>query len=217
MTIFIIVNEVLRPAGDDGQSGQRRLIDFLRTDLKLTGTKSCGQGHCGSCTVLVDGKLRRACGTTVGQAAGKHVLTIEGLGTPEHPHPIQHTFVEASAVQCGFYTPGIIMATKALLDKNPHPSREEVKRTLRGHLCRCTGYVKIVDAVLLAADFLAATVTMHRVPKVKTDRSAVRLDALARVTGAALYGADLALLETVHAKAVRSPHYYAGIVRIRSQ
>ncbi|KKM09919.1 hypothetical protein SY88_16685 [Clostridiales bacterium PH28_bin88] len=202
----------MRPAGENAH---KRLIDFLRNDLRLTGTKEgCGRGHCGSCAVLIDGKLRRACRITVGQAAGRHVLSIEGLGTPEHPHPIQRAFMEAGAVQCGFCTPGMIMATKALLDANPHPSRGEIARALRGHLCRCTGYVKIIDAVLLAADYLMGAVNTPVPPGVQGEGSVVRLDALAKVTGTAVYGADLVLPGTVHVKAVRSPHPYARILEI---
>ena len=134
---------------------KRSLADFLRQDLGLIGTKiACNSGHCGSCNVLVNGKLIRSCVYKAVKADGKEILTIEGLATEEGLHPIQKAFLEAGAVQCGFCTPGMIMTAKALLDQNPAPSEQEVKEALSGNLCRCTGYYKIVEAVLLAAEWL---------------------------------------------------------------
>jgi aldehyde oxidoreductase len=130
------------------------LLDLLRKDLCLTGTKqSCDRkGQCGACTVIVDGKAVRSCLTKVADLDGAEVISIEGLGTPQNPHLIQQAFVLAGAIQCGFCTPGMIMMAKALLAENPHPSRVEVKEGLGGNLCRCTGYVKIIDAVMEAAE-----------------------------------------------------------------
>lgn len=129
-----------------------RLIDFLRNQLGLTGTKEgCGEGVCGSCTVLLDGKPVKACVTPLERAEGREIETIEGIGSAASPHPLQQAFVEKGAIQCGFCTPGMIMGAKALLDKNPQPTRAEVMTGLSPHLCRCTGYKKIVEAVLLAA------------------------------------------------------------------
>jgi aerobic-type carbon monoxide dehydrogenase small subunit (CoxS/CutS family) len=134
---------------------KRSLADFLRKDLNLIGTKiACNSGHCGSCNVLVDGKLVKSCILPVVKADGKDVLTIEGLAGPEGLHPIQQAFITAGAVQCGYCTPGMILAAKALLDRNPDPTEEEIKKALSGNLCRCTGYVKIVEAVQLAAKLL---------------------------------------------------------------
>lgn len=134
---------------------KRSLADFLRKDLNLIGTKiACNSGHCGSCNVLVDGKLVKSCTLPAVKADGKHVLTIEGLATPEGLHPIQQAFIEAGAVQCGYCTPGMILTAKAFLDRNPDPTEEEVKQAISGNLCRCTGYVKIVEAILLAAKLL---------------------------------------------------------------
>ena len=128
------------------------LIDVLRGNLGLTGTKmSCGKGECGACTVLIDGTAVNSCITPAMYAANKEVLTIEGLDNPGELHPIQEAFVEYGAVQCGFCTPGMILSTKALLDKNHNPTEEEVREGLSGNICRCTGYVKIVEAVLMAA------------------------------------------------------------------
>ncbi|MCX7843872.1 MAG: (2Fe-2S)-binding protein [Candidatus Bipolaricaulota bacterium] len=131
----------------------RRLLDLLREDLGLIGTKEgCGEGECGACTVLVDGKPRLACLTLALQVEGKEVLTVEGLAQGGKLHPLQEALVETGGVQCGFCTPGFLMAAYALLLVNPRPSREEVRAWLSGNLCRCTGYEQIVDAVLLAAE-----------------------------------------------------------------
>ena len=133
----------------------RRLLDLLREDLGLTGTKEgCGEGECGACAVIVDGKLRLSCLTAAIQVDGKEVLTVEGLAKDGKLHPIQEALVETAGLQCGFCTPGFVMAAYALLLENPRPTREEVRAWLSGNLCRCTGYERIVDAVLLAAEWL---------------------------------------------------------------
>lgn len=133
--------------------GERRLLDWLREDLDLTGTKSgCEVGACGACTVLVDGHAVKSCIKRVKEAAGAEVLTIEGLTPPDGSlHPLQQAFLDAGAVQCGFCTPGMILRAHALLLKNPALGREEIRRALQGNLCRCTGYQQIIDAVELAA------------------------------------------------------------------
>lgn len=128
------------------------LIDVLRDSLGLTGTKySCGAGDCGVCTVLIDGKPAFSCLTLAVTATGKSILTIEGVAEGNGLHPIQQAFVDHGAVQCGFCTPGMVLSAKALLDEDPDPTRDEIKTYLAGNLCRCTGYVKIVDAVEAAA------------------------------------------------------------------
>jgi len=129
------------------------LVEVLRDELGLTGTKhSCGIGHCGACTVLIDDIPALSCLTPAITVKGKNITTIEGLAEGTTLHPIQKAFIDCGAIQCGYCTPGMIMSTKALLDRNPNPTREEVKQALSGNLCRCTGYVKIVDAVLAAAE-----------------------------------------------------------------
>lgn len=128
------------------------LIEILRDHLGLTGTKhSCGVGNCGACTVLVDGVPVLACMTLALAVRGKRIVTIEGLADGPELHPLQRAFVDHGAIQCGYCTPGMILTAKALLDRNPAPTVTEVREALAGNICRCTGYVKIVEAVLAAA------------------------------------------------------------------
>jgi len=133
------------------------LLDVLREELNLTGTKAgCQSSYCGVCTVILDGKLVKSCSILALQANGKEVITIEGLAEGDKLHPIQQAFIDHFAVQCGYCTPGMILAAKALLDWNADPTEDEIREALRGNLCRCTGYVKIVDAVLAAKDKMKA-------------------------------------------------------------
>jgi carbon-monoxide dehydrogenase small subunit len=129
------------------------LLRVLREELHLTGTKKgCEQGDCGACTVLLDGVGVNACLVLALQAQSKTVETIEGLGTPENLHPLQRSFVDHGAVQCGFCTPGMLMSASALLKENQHPDEEAIKRGISGNLCRCTGYVKIIEAIKEASE-----------------------------------------------------------------
>jgi len=127
------------------------LLDFLRRHYYLGVKDGCRDGQCGACTVLVDGRPISSCLYLAIRAEGKHITTIEGLGKPGNLNIIQQAFLETGAVQCGYCTPGMILSTKALLDKNSQPTEEEIKTALDGNLCRCTGYVKIIEAVKLAA------------------------------------------------------------------
>ena len=127
------------------------LLDALRREGLKGVKKGCDNGDCGTCTILLDGKPALSCLLFAAQVHGRKVLTIEGLGSPVDPHPLQRAFVEAGAVQCGFCIPGMVLASKALLDENPDPDEGEIRRALDGNLCRCTGYVKQVEAVKLAA------------------------------------------------------------------
>jgi aerobic carbon-monoxide dehydrogenase small subunit len=130
----------------------RRLLDVIREDLGLTGTKEgCGEGECGACTVLMNGKIVASCLVLAYSADGAEIYTIEGKDSLKDLEIIQDSFVDAGAVQCGYCIPGMVMATKALLTKNPSPTRDEIRDGLEGNFCRCTGYVKIIDAVELAA------------------------------------------------------------------
>ena len=132
------------------------LLHVLRERAGLTGAKKgCDLGECGACTVILDGRAVNSCCVFAVSADGKRVETIEGIGTEEHPHPLQQAFIEAGAIQCGFCTPGMIMAAKALLDRNPHPSKEEVRQAMSGNLCRCTGYERIEQAIGMAAEIVA--------------------------------------------------------------
>ncbi len=131
------------------------LIDVLRDEIHYTGTKrGCGEGECGTCTVIIDGRPVNSCLILAALVQGKEITTIEGIGTPENLHPIQQAFVNEGAIQCGFCTPGMVMSTKALLDSEKNPDEQQIRKALSGNLCRCTGYVKIVKAVKKAAEEL---------------------------------------------------------------
>ncbi len=179
------------------------VLHVLREELGLTGTKQgCDEeGECGACTILLDGLPVRACLTPVGKVAGRAVLTVEGLGGPDGLHPLQEAFIAAGAVQCGFCTPGILMAAKALLDREPNPSDADILEALDGHLCRCTGYASIIRAVKLAAAHPAS------VPR-SADR---RADSLDKVTGRARYVEDMTMPGLLYASVLRSPHPHARL------
>ncbi len=148
--INLSVNE--QPVSYTGDP-QRSLLEFLREDLGLMGSKNgCGTGHCGACTVIIDGKAKRSCLVKMSRAHGISVETIEGLSRGDEIHPLQAAFINYGAIQCGFCTPGLIMASKALLDTHPDPTRDDIKKALKHNICRCTGYKKIFDAVLAAAE-----------------------------------------------------------------
>lgn len=132
-----------------------RLIDLLRDHMKLTGTKEgCGEGECGACTVLIDGESVNSCLVLASQVQGKKVMTIEGIQQGDKLHPIQQAFIEEGAVQCGFCTPGMVLSAKSLLDKIKKPTDSEIKRSISGNLCRCTGYKKIESAIKKASDYM---------------------------------------------------------------
>ncbi len=133
------------------------LRDVLHDDLELTGTKvGCSSGRCGACTVIIDGRAVKSCLILATQATGREITTIEGLSKGGKLHPLQQAFIDRFAVQCGYCTPGMILTAKAILDENPKASYEEVKQGLKGNLCRCTGYVKIMDAIMAAKEKITA-------------------------------------------------------------
>ena len=196
------------------------LLDLLRGDLHLTGAKQgCDQkGQCGACTVIVNGKAVRSCMEKVADLDGADIVTIEGLGTPANPHLVQEAFVLTGAIQCGFCTPGMVLATKALLDANPNPSVPEIKRALRHNLCRCTGYVKIIDAVMLAGRFVRGEI---RPDDVRPDPNGPKLgvshprpSAMIKACGVAPFSADILVPGALELATVRSPHPHAEIVNI---
>lgn len=136
----------------------RTLLEVLREELGYIGTKrSCDTGDCGACTVIIDGRAVLSCLTLAIEAEGADIITVEGLATGDELHPIQQTFLEYGAIQCGFCTPGMVLSAKALLDEVPAPSKDEVRRAIAGNLCRCTGYGKIVEAITAAAQRMART------------------------------------------------------------
>jgi aldehyde oxidoreductase len=193
------------------------LLDVVREDLGLTGTKqSCDRkGQCGTCMVLVDGKAVLSCITKVAALDGAEVTTIEGLGTSDRPNLVQQAFVLSGAVQCGFCIPGMIVTAEELLRRIPDPTRDEVKRALRRNLCRCTGYVKIIDAVQLAGKFIRGvakpsdyTPAMDA-PMIGT--SFPRPSAMAKATGTAMFGADIRMPGALEIAVVRSPLAHARI------
>ncbi len=195
----------------------RVLLDLLREDLRLTGAKqSCDRkGQCGACTVIVNGKTVRSCLQKVANLDGAEVITVEGLGTPANPHLIQEAFVLSGAVQCGFCTPGMIMAAKALLDRNPNPSVDEIKKALEHNLCRCTGYVKIIEAVQLASRFLRGETTPDAVrpdpngPIIGVSHP--RPSGLLKACGLAQFGADIQLQDPLELAVTRSTEAHARI------
>jgi len=184
--VHLTVNGVARTVPPDARTS---LLEYLRQDLGLTGAKNgCdGTGTCGACTVLVNGQTRRSCQLKLVEVDGAEILTIEGL-SEDGDHPIQRAFIGSGAVQCGFCTPGMILATKALLDRHPRPTREEILRGLSGNLCRCTGYAKIIEAVQRAAADTAGQAQLCT--SVDIGSPLRRSDALAKVTGRAEYADD---------------------------
>lgn len=193
------------------------LLRYLRDHLRLTGTKcGCGQGDCGACTVLVDGMPRKSCQVLVTRCAGREITTIEGLGGPSALHPLQRAFIEEGAFQCGFCTPGMIMAAKALLDRNPDPSADDIKSALRGNLCRCTGYASIVRAVQRAARIMrgennpvVSSVSGGTVGSSVPDKEAVE-----KVTGRLVFADDMYLDGMLFGQVVLSEYPCAQVLGI---
>ena len=197
---------------------QKSLLKVIREDLKLTGTKDgCSGGHCGACAVLMDGEVVLSCRVPVAKAQGKEITTIEGIGTLKNPHPLQLAFAKTGAIQCGFCTPGMIVRAKSILDKNLDPSRDEIKKALQPHICRCTGYQKIFEAIELAASYLRGktkSIELKLTGKGTIGQPVTRPDALEKATGTTLYAADIAVDGCAYIKVLRSPHHHAKIIHI---
>lgn len=191
------------------------LLSFLRDDLRITSAKDgCSEGACGSCTVLVDGKAVKACIQKVSKFVGKRIITVEGLSQREK-EVYEYCFGEAGAVQCGFCIPGMVISAKALLDINSKPTVAEVRKAIQGNLCRCTGYKKIVEAILMAAEYLREN---RKIPasskELKLNQRFIRLDAAEKVNGTGLFADDLIFPGMIYAKAVRSKYPRAIINKI---
>jgi CO/xanthine dehydrogenase Mo-binding subunit/aerobic-type carbon monoxide dehydrogenase small subunit (CoxS/CutS family) len=207
----------------------RNLLDLLRNDLDLTGTKrGCDyEGECGACTVLLDEQPVCSCLTPAGKIAGRRVLTVESLGSPDNLHPLQIAFIETGAVQCGYCTPGMLLAAKALLDYEPNPTRGQIIEALAGNLCRCTGYTRILMAVELAAARMRSG-EGHRPPKsVETSKAyssqsfvggdITRTDSVEKVIGQAKYVEDTVMPGLLHAKVLHSPHHHARLLSLNTE
>lgn len=202
--------------GKDYESAHdKKLLRFLRDELHLTAAKDgCSEGACGTCTVLVDGVKTKACVASLSKLAGKKVVTVEGID-PEEMKVYEHCFAEAGAVQCGFCIPGMIISAKSLLDVNLNPTREDVKKAIRGNLCRCTGYKKIEDAILMAAEFFREKKVIPPQPTVlHMNERFKRIDAAEKVNGTGIFADDIYIDGMLYIKPVYSKYPRARIDRI---
>ncbi|MBI9103824.1 MAG: molybdopterin-dependent oxidoreductase [Spirochaetales bacterium] len=197
------------------------LMIYLRESLGLKSVKNgCGEGHCGACTIILDGKAVFSCRKSTGDLDQSEIVTLEALSNEEAVHPLIYSFCAEGAVQCGFCTPGFIMSAKALLDRNPDPSGEEIKQALKGNICRCTGYVKILKAVKLAAKLLREGQGWISRKEILSDTqvligdSVIRPDSIDKSTGTAVYADDLDFPEMLFTKVARSMYLHAEIINI---
>jgi aldehyde oxidoreductase len=195
---------------------QTPLLDVLRDRLRLTGTKQgCDyEGECGACTVLLDGKPMRACLTPIGKVSGSKVITVEGLAGGDGLHPLQEAFIEVGAVQCGYCTPGMLLAAQGLLNRTLHPPRDQILEALEGNLCRCTGYKRILLAVEQAASHLRGNSGHQNIERPAVGGDHRRRDAIDKVTGRALFVEDIGMEYMLHARVLRSPHFHAQLLSL---
>ena len=195
----------------------KKLIAFLRDDLRLTSVKEgCSEGACGTCMVLVDGKVMRACVPIVGKVEGKNLVTVEGL-TEREKDVYGYCFTAAGAVQCGFCIPGMVISAKALLDNNPSPSRVDVRKAINANICRCTGYVKIVDAIILAAEFFRENLAIPALEFTgRLGEDFIVTGAVDKALGKGLYTDDMTVDGMVYAKALRTKYPRARIISIET-
>ena len=219
MKIHLTINEIeYTPELSDPDM---TLLFFLRDVLGLTAAKNgCGEGHCGACTVLIDGKAKLACTTRMKDLDGQHILTPEALSNAESIHCIIYAFVAEGAVQCGFCTPGFIMSAKALLDRNPDPSDADIKKAFARNVCRCTGYVKIINAIRKSAALIREGRTWIQRSELYPDEiahfghSVPRIDALAKATGELRFADDLFFENMLYTKVLRSEYPHADILSV---
>ncbi len=197
------------------------LLSYLREVLHLTAVKNgCNEGHCGACTVILDGKAVLACRKFLKDLNGAHISTLESLSDEKSVHPLIYSFAKEGAVQCGFCTPGFIMSSKALLDKNTNPDDKEIHKALTRNICRCTGYVKIVNAVKSAAELMRNDILRVERNTILPDRSVsvgesvIRIDSIEKASGETLFADDMYIENMLHAKVLRSPHPHAEILEI---
>lgn len=193
----------------------KKLLPFLRDDLHLTGAKDgCSEGACGSCTVIIDNKAVKACAVKLSTLENKKIITIEGL-TELESAIYSYSFAIAGAVQCGFCIPGMIMCAKALLDRNNDPTREEIKNAIRTNICRCTGYVKIEDAILIAARLIREAYDIDSIGKLKLQHlQEIRVDALEKAIGKGIYVDDIHMEGMLYAKAIRAKYPRGRVIKI---
>ena len=191
------------------------LLSFLRDDLGITSAKDgCSEGACGTCTVLVDGKAIKACMQKISKFEGKKVITVEGL-SPREKEGYEHCFAEAGAVQCGFCIPGMVICAKALLDSNPDPALPDIKKAIKGNLCRCTGYKKIEEAILMAAEYFRNNLKISTPQsELKMAQRFKRIDAAEKINGTGIYVDDMTIPGMIYAKAVRSKYPRAVVNKI---
>ena len=195
----------------------QKLLRYLRDELRLTSVKDgCSEGACGTCTVLMDGKPTKSCVKTTDQMDGKTILTVEGL-TDFEKEVYTYAFGTAGAVQCGFCTPGMVLCAKGLLDKTLHPTREEAAYAIRNNICRCTGYIKIIDAILIAADLLRAGTVPKPPENWSLGQRVPRIDVREKVTGTGIYTDDLYAEGMLHGSAVRSAYPRARVLAIHTE
>ncbi len=197
----------------------RTLLQVLREDLDLTGTKQAcdSEGECGACTVLVDGEAVRSCLMPVERIAGRRVVTIEGLSRGEHLHPVQQAFIDHGAVQCGFCTPGMILSAAALLAREPAPSHEQIISAMEGNLCRCTGYARILEAIESTAAVMRGEASPDQLQGEIIGGSQTRVDAREKVTGEARFAEDIKMPGLSYAALVRSPFAHARVVSVNAK
>jgi len=195
----------------------RTLLEVLREELHLTGTKcGCEDGSCGTCTVLLNGSPVRSCLLLAAEVQGQEIVTIEGLAQGEKLHPVQEAFVKYGGIQCGFCTPGMILTAKALLDKNPKPTEQEIRQAISGNLCRCTGYTKIVESIMAASGQEVPSIHKEEFPTPYSviGKRTSRIDSIPKAKGEAKYSGDLYLPGMLYAKVLRSPYAHAKILHI---